>query len=353
MQNSNEKIQKIVKTYTPEIYIKTQQFIGLISDFFPNEEIGYLLKIVIEKNGSIEVYELIKNAICKNFEQLQLQTEYKKLISKISKKTFIDIEKLQPAIDLLFSGLGYDIYVQIPTKQTQEKPIDTNPHPIQTPETEVDIANLYSDLDGELLDLIEGIYSSVGVDDEELFNYIKGHTCFAGADDDVLLELKNGLKNLTRETTTSNKLIDLQNMAKTLTNLDIPLIPKTPSLQFKIDNNVLISYNAKSPYINIPSIVNEISNDAFRDNLDITTVVIPENVTKIGISAFMKCSNLTEVYLPPTITTIKKFTFNSCSNLIYINLKNIVTIENAAFFGCSNLKPDIIQYIKYINPNAL
>lgn len=352
MQSHNEIMLQIVQRYTPEIYIKTKQFYGLISDFFPNEEIGDLLKIVVEKNGSIEVYELIKKAVTQNLDQTQLVTEYRKTLDKISKKTFIDTVKLIPATDLLCTGLGYNItieyasYTQTVTTVTTVTPsiVTDTPKP-----TLAEPANSQDDLE----DLIDGIYNSVGVSDEELFNYIKGHICFAGASQDTLVDLKNGIANMAKENKGSKELIELQNYAKKLTNIDIPLIPKTPTLHFKIENNVLISYNAKSQYINIPNIVNEISDDAFRKNLYISTAVIPETVTKIGSSAFMECSNLIDVHLPSTVTLIKKSTFNYCTNLKYINLKYITNIENSSFVKCNNLPQDIINYIACINPKAL
>lgn len=345
MQNSSEKMQQIVKKYTPEIYIQTKQFYGLITDVFPNEEIGDLLKIVVEKKGSIEVYQLIKNAVTQNYDQLQLVTEYRKILDKISKKTFIDITKLLPATDLLCIGLNYSIPIS-------DNVVPAKIHDNSDPKF-AKIKEIYGDVDDDLFDLINGIYNSGGKNDDELFNYIKWHKCFAGATDDVLLELKNGLADVSNHTQSSHDLIALQNYAKKLTNLDIPLIPKTPSLHFTIENNVIMSYNAKSNDINIPNTVYEIYDEAFLQNHDISTVIIPETVTKIGNAAFMECPNLKEVHLSSSITTINKSTFNSCYNLQYINLKYIMKIEDKAFLNCQKLQPDIINYINRLNPKAL
>ncbi len=61
--------------------------------------------------------------------------------------------------------------------------------------------------------------------------------------------------------------------------------------------------------------VTSIANSAFKDNKNITSVIIPEGVTSIGWYAFEGCENLESVTLPSTLKTIYSYAFNKCPKL--------------------------------------
>ena len=88
----------------------------------------------------------------------------------------------------------------------------------------------------------------------------------------------------------------------------------------------------------IPSSVTTISDSAFYNCQEITSVMVPNSVTRIGKSAFSDCTNLTSITIPNGITSIEYGTFEQCEKLTSITIPNSVTsIGEGAFFGCESL----------------
>ncbi|MBD5278103.1 MAG: leucine-rich repeat protein [Bacteroides sp.] len=111
---------------------------------------------------------------------------------------------------------------------------------------------------------------------------------------------------------------------------------------------LLVSGNDCSGAINIPSSieyknmqfdVNEIEYNAFKNNSDITSVIIPSSVSSIGHQAFFCCWNLEEVVMEySNITTIAYAVFSNCYKLKTIRLPNTVKeIGQSAFNSCEAL----------------
>ena len=116
----------------------------------------------------------------------------------------------------------------------------------------------------------------------------------------------------------------------------------------------------------IPATVEIISNDAFKNCSELTSVTISENsqlggylwwgafqdckklekidlsftkITKIDSFAFAGCTALTEIRLPDSLLEIGSCAFSECSALLEIELpKNLMKIEGEAFGYCSSLK---------------
>ncbi len=61
-----------------------------------------------------------------------------------------------------------------------------------------------------------------------------------------------------------------------------------------------------------------IKQNAFRNCLNIKTVVIPPSVTEIDTCAFFGCTNLENVFMSPNVTRIGDYAFNDCRQLEYI-----------------------------------
>ena len=81
-----------------------------------------------------------------------------------------------------------------------------------------------------------------------------------------------------------------------------------------------------------------ISDQAFAECRDITSIVIPDGVTTIGANAFICCENLTSVTIPDSVTIIGAGTFWNCTSLISITIPDSVTSIGAeAFAGCESL----------------
>ncbi len=65
------------------------------------------------------------------------------------------------------------------------------------------------------------------------------------------------------------------------------------------------------------------------------TTVVPDGVTAIGQYAFEKNKKLESIKLPPSVKTIDNFAFYGCSNLEDINLENVTRKGERAFEGCA------------------
>lgn len=65
--------------------------------------------------------------------------------------------------------------------------------------------------------------------------------------------------------------------------------------EFIIKNGILIEYIGSGGIIEIPSTVTTIGDEVFKDNLEVTNVIIPSTVTNIGNHAFMNAANLSKL----------------------------------------------------------
>ena len=80
-----------------------------------------------------------------------------------------------------------------------------------------------------------------------------------------------------------------------------------------------------------------ITDGAFYETEDLTSIVIPSSVTSIGSSAFYGTS-LTSIPIPPSVTIIKENAFDGCYELTSIVIPSSVTIiEPMAFSRCTRL----------------
>ena len=84
--------------------------------------------------------------------------------------------------------------------------------------------------------------------------------------------------------------------------------------------------------------VTYISNYAFRNCSNLTSITIPESVTSIESYAFDNCTNLTSIDIPGSVTSIGKWAFNSCKSLTSITIPDSVTsVGDSAFYYCDSL----------------
>lgn len=89
----------------------------------------------------------------------------------------------------------------------------------------------------------------------------------------------------------------------------------------------------------VPSIATSISNNAFKDCLNLQSVTIADSIDKIPDGAFQNCAKLTTVSLPSALTEIGDRAFSGCSALETIDLPNSLTsIGQSAFRDCVKLK---------------
>ncbi len=120
---------------------------------------------------------------------------------------------------------------------------------------------------------------------------------------------------------------------------------------FKVSNYSLTGYEGAGGVVYIPSDMNimTIGENAFKNNLDITTVIIPKTVTTIDARAFYGCANLKHVFFVDVVTQeiaesdltlINREAFFGCTSLEYLDFSNCktFTVASYAFYGCSSLQ---------------
>lgn len=140
------------------------------------------------------------------------------------------------------------------------------------------------------------------------------------------------------------------------------------SVNFVIENGVLIKYNGWQTYVVIPEEVTEIGYSAFENNTTMMYVEIPDSVKKIGAYAFSGCSELRCVDIPDSVEEIGDYAFNKCIKLSsahlpdnekYISISegifkhdeklsninfpdNVTSIGSFSFYNCDSLKQVIL-----------
>ena len=108
----------------------------------------------------------------------------------------------------------------------------------------------------------------------------------------------------------------------------------------KANTLALYAYEGTDSAVTIPSNVEYIYNDAFKDNKSITAVTVPSAVTGIGANAFSGCARLSTVTFDDdsTLKTIGTNAFYDCGALRTLELpKSLETIGAGAFAECDRL----------------
>lgn len=129
------------------------------------------------------------------------------------------------------------------------------------------------------------------------------------------------------------------------------------SLDFTVDGNTITGYTGENSELIIPASyslhegnpvvgqdikITSIAEDCFKENEEITKVVIGENVTKIGARAFFGCINLSEVVIGEKVKTIGTGAFAGIA-IDKVDIPDSVkTIKSTAFFMCTSLQKVII-----------
>ena len=92
--------------------------------------------------------------------------------------------------------------------------------------------------------------------------------------------------------------------------------------------------------VEIPASVTIIDSGAFRDCINLTTVVFASNsnLTTISYEAFIGCTSLKNIELPNSVTTIERNAFQDCVALTEFIIPDSVTVIGGhAFLGCTSL----------------
>lgn len=86
---------------------------------------------------------------------------------------------------------------------------------------------------------------------------------------------------------------------------------------FEIRNSMLLGYSGSAQNVVLPSDINSVGIDAFKDSGVVKSIEVPYNVSKIYSGAFAKCSNLERVIIPFTVTDISSTAFTGTNATIY------------------------------------
>ena len=102
---------------------------------------------------------------------------------------------------------------------------------------------------------------------------------------------------------------------------------------------------ARMRNLSIPDSVRVIGEQAFSNNISLTTLDLGDGVTEIREGAFAYCKNLTEVKLPSALVTLGEDAFDMCSGIktIIVN-KNLKTVGMGVFYSSEHLSPPVIYY---------
>lgn len=131
------------------------------------------------------------------------------------------------------------------------------------------------------------------------------------------------------------------------------ILTKYQGLGGELQDHVLIGgqYYDNVRVLKIPNdrAITQIASDAFKDNLNVEVVIIPKNVSTISERAFIGCTNLKKVcfideekILPAdsSLFMIERYAFQDCTSLVTVDLSNckVITLDLYVFAGCTALK---------------
>lgn len=88
---------------------------------------------------------------------------------------------------------------------------------------------------------------------------------------------------------------------------------------------------------------------AFADCYNLKTATIQEGVTTVPHSMFIFCSEMKSITVPTSVKSIETDAFRQCFNLSSIDIKEVESIGESAFWLCHNLKGDLVLSNKVKN----
>ena len=108
------------------------------------------------------------------------------------------------------------------------------------------------------------------------------------------------------------------------------------------NNTHKINVNSSYSYYKIPNIDKNFSQNYFRNNANITKVILGEKINSIPQNAFDGCGSLEYVYMPDSINTLGNNCFCNCTSLQKIHIpygsNNNASLGKYIFAGCTSLK---------------
>lgn len=109
--------------------------------------------------------------------------------------------------------------------------------------------------------------------------------------------------------------------------------------EFVIENNTVISYNARQEEVIVPDKVRIIGEGAFKGCASIKKITLPDSVERIEKHAFKGCRKLEQITMPSNLKFIGDYAFHRCHNLKEVVLPYAVKkLEFCVFLYCDNLR---------------
>lgn len=103
---------------------------------------------------------------------------------------------------------------------------------------------------------------------------------------------------------------------------------------FYVWNGVLVRYQGSAAEVTVPDGIVAIGDDAFKDNVNITSVKLPDSLQEIRQKAFAGCENLASISIPEGVRSIGTSAFAWCGALKSIELPGSVReVGFSAFEG--------------------
>jgi len=94
----------------------------------------------------------------------------------------------------------------------------------------------------------------------------------------------------------------------------------------------IVKYTGSKTEVHIPPViqnlpVTRIGPEAFRDCINLISVIIPESVISIYYYAFQGCVNLTGVTIPKSVKFIDEGAFMDCTNLTSVTFEGTIPLD--------------------------
>ncbi len=131
-------------------------------------------------------------------------------------------------------------------------------------------------------------------------------------------------------------LVDMRTMEIVMSDSALPEHVVIPEGIRSIGNGAFIGRIIKS--VQLPSTLEKVGADAFRDCSYLTSIDIPNSVTTIGKRAFWECTSLKTIHFPRELKVIKEGTFRECGLVDVVLPDDVCELGEEAFFRCEELQ---------------
>ena len=146
-------------------------------------------------------------------------------------------------------------------------------------------------------------------------------------------------------------LVDTQTMEIVMSDSALPERVVIPEGIRSIGNGAFIGRGLES--VQLPSTLEKIGADAFRDCSYMSRIDIPNSVTTIGKRAFWGCTSLKNIHFPRALKVIKEGTFRECGFVEVVLPDGVRELGEDAFFRCEELQNvQLSSALRKIGPSA-